>query len=170
MRMRVVPVVLGVAALAAATSPASAERLVASLSTHRVMITSNFTGEELVLFGGIEQDSASGPRRGGYDIVVTVTGPRQSTVTFRKQRMLAIWVNADSRVFEDAPSYLAVLSNRPRLQAPRRCAAFSSALTTFPCRNARASTSQNPAATSRSGSHSSRSRPTTASTAKWRTA
>ena len=58
MRMRVVPVVLGVAALAAATSPASAERLVASLSTHRVMITSNFTGEELVLFGGIEQDSA----------------------------------------------------------------------------------------------------------------
>ena len=27
--------------------------------------------------------------------------------------MLAIWVNADSRVFEDAPSYLAVLSNRP---------------------------------------------------------
>lgn len=113
MRMRVVPVVLGVAALAAATSPASAERLVASLSTHRVMITSNFTGEELVLFGGIEQDSASGPRRGGYDIVVTVTGPRQSTVTFRKQRMLAIWVNADSRVFEDAPSYLAVLSNRP---------------------------------------------------------
>ena len=113
MRMRVVPVVLGVAALAAATSPATAERLVASLSTHRVMITSNFTGEELVLFGGIEQDSASGPRRGGYDIVVTVTGPRQSTVTFRKQRMLAIWVNADSRVFEDAPSYLAVLSNRP---------------------------------------------------------
>ena len=113
MRMRVLPVVLGVAALAAATSPAAAERLVASLSTHRVMITSNFTVEELVLFGGIEQDSASGPRRGGYDIVVTVTGPRQSTVTFRKQRMLAIWVNADSRVFEDAPSYLAVLSNRP---------------------------------------------------------
>jgi uncharacterized protein (TIGR02186 family) len=111
--MRVLPVVLGVAALAAATSPATAERLVASLSTHRVMITSNFTGEELVLFGGIEQDSASGPGRGGYDIVVTVTGPRQSTVTFRKQRMLAIWVNADSRVFEDAPSYLAVLSNRP---------------------------------------------------------
>ena len=59
MRMRVLPVVLGVAALAEAISPAAAERLVASLSTHRVMITSNFTGDELVLFGGIEQDSAS---------------------------------------------------------------------------------------------------------------
>ena len=51
--------------------------------------------------------------RGGYDIVVTVTGPRQTMVTFRKERGLGIWVNADSRAFEKAPSYLAVLSNRP---------------------------------------------------------
>jgi uncharacterized protein (TIGR02186 family) len=77
------------------------------------MVTSNFVGEELVLFGGVEQDQASRPRRGGYDIVVTVTGPRQSMVTFRKARVLGIWVNADSREFENAPAYLAVLSNRP---------------------------------------------------------
>lgn len=100
-------------ALAASPVPAAGERLVASLSNHRVMVTSNFTGEELVLFGGIEQDAASRPRRGGYDIVVTVTGPRQTTVTFRKARMLGIWFNADSRVFENAPAYLAVLANRP---------------------------------------------------------
>ncbi len=104
--------VLGLAALVAASSPVTAARLVASLSTHRVMITSNFTGEEIVLFGGIEQDKPSVAPRSGYDIVVTVTGPRQSTVIFRKERMLAIWVNSDSRVFEDVPSYLAVLSNR----------------------------------------------------------
>jgi uncharacterized protein (TIGR02186 family) len=101
------------AALTASAAPAAAERLVASLSNHRVMVTSNFTGEELVLFGGIEQDAASRPRRGGYDIVVTVTGPRQTVVTFRKTRVLGIWVNADSRVIENAPAYLAVLSNRP---------------------------------------------------------
>ena len=100
-------------AIAASSVPAAGERLVASLSNHRVMVTSNFTGEELVLFGGIEQDTASRPRRGGYDIVVTVTGPRQTTVTFRKARILGIWVNADSRIFENAPAYLAVLSNRP---------------------------------------------------------
>jgi uncharacterized protein (TIGR02186 family) len=34
-------------------------------------------------------------------------------VTFRKARVLGIWVNADSREFENAPAYLAVLSNRP---------------------------------------------------------
>jgi uncharacterized protein (TIGR02186 family) len=77
------------------------------------MVTSNFTGDELVLFGGIERDAATVPRRGGYDIVVTVIGPRQNLVTFRKDRVLGIWVNVDSRVFENAPSYLAVLSNRP---------------------------------------------------------
>jgi len=101
------------AALTATTVPAAGERLVTSLSTHRVMVTSNFTGEDLVLFGGIEQDAASRPRRGGYDIVVTVTGPRQASVTFRKARVLGIWVNADARTFDDAPAYLAVLSNRP---------------------------------------------------------
>jgi len=101
------------ALLGASVVPAAGERLVVSLSNHRVMITSNFVGDELVLFGGIEQDQSSHPRRGGYDIVVTVAGPAQSMVTFRKSRMLGIWVNADSREFENAPAYLAVLSNRP---------------------------------------------------------
>ena len=100
-------------ALVASAAPAAAERLVASLSNHRVMITSNFVGEELVLFGGIEQDAASRPRRADYDIIVTVTGPRQTMMTFRKERILGLWVNADSRVLENAPAYLAVLSNRP---------------------------------------------------------
>lgn len=100
-------------ALIASAAPAAGERLVASLSNHRVMITSNFVGEELVLFGGIEQDAASRPRRAGYDIIVTVTGPRQTMMTFRKERILGLWVNADSRVLENTPAYLAVLSNRP---------------------------------------------------------
>jgi uncharacterized protein (TIGR02186 family) len=97
--------------LAAPAAPA-AERLVASLSNHRVVVTSSFTGEELVLFGTIERDAGT-QRTGAYDIVITVVGPRQNLVTFRKARVLGIWVNADSRVFENAPAYLAVLSNRP---------------------------------------------------------
>ena len=101
------------AALAASALPAAAERLVASISNHRVMVTSNFTGDELVLFGGVERDAATVPRRGGYDIVITVIGPRQNLVTFRKDRVLGIWMNVDSRIFENAPSYLNVLSNRP---------------------------------------------------------
>ena len=57
--------------------PAAAERLVASLTNHHVMITSNYTGVELVLFGSVERDATSLRRAGPYDIVATVTGPRE---------------------------------------------------------------------------------------------
>jgi uncharacterized protein (TIGR02186 family) len=93
--------------------PTRAERLVASLSMHRVLITSNFTGTELVLFGTVERDAASVPRRGNYDLVATVAGPRQDLVTRRKERVFGLWVNTGSRTFVQVPSYLATLSTRP---------------------------------------------------------
>lgn len=101
------------AALAVLPAPAQAERLVASLSMHRVLITSSFTGTELVLFGTVERDAAAAARVSGYDIIATVTGPRQTLVTRRKERVFGIWVNTDSRTFVDVPSYLAVLATRP---------------------------------------------------------
>jgi uncharacterized protein (TIGR02186 family) len=93
--------------------PAGAERLVSSLSSNVVQITSSFTGVELVLFGTVEADAANGPPRPSYDLVATVIGPRQNLVTRRKARVAGIWVNAESRTFLDVPSYAAVLANRP---------------------------------------------------------
>jgi len=90
-----------------------AERLVVSLTNHRVMITSNYTGGELVLFGSVERDAAGVARATPYDIVATITGPRESLRARRKQRVLGIWVNTQSRTFVDPPSYLAVLASRP---------------------------------------------------------
>jgi uncharacterized protein (TIGR02186 family) len=103
---------LAVAIAVALSAPAQAERLITTLSTSRVLIYSNFTGADVVLFGSVERDAQTVARRGGYDIVVTVTGPREDTLTFRKERVFGIWVNADSRTFVKAPSYLTVLSNR----------------------------------------------------------
>ena len=104
---------LAAAALIAGTAQeAFAERLITSLSQHRVGVTSSFTGSEVVLFGGIERETGVLPLRGNYDVAVTVTGPRQTTVVFRKDRVLGIWVNYDSRTFENAPSYFSVLTNR----------------------------------------------------------
>ena len=99
--------------LVAGAAPAHAERLVTSLSNYQILITSNFTGTDLVLFGSVERDAATVARRGGYDIVATVSGPRQGVVTRRKQRIFGIWVNIDSRAFIDVPAYVAVRSNRP---------------------------------------------------------
>jgi uncharacterized protein (TIGR02186 family) len=110
--MRWAAALLAVAACGLA-APAKAERLVAALSNHRVAITSNFVGEDLVLFGAIEPNAGSEQVGKYYDVVVTVVGPRQTFRTRRKARMLGIWVNVDSREFVRVPSYLAVLSNRP---------------------------------------------------------
>lgn len=110
---------LTVLVLVLAASPACAERLVASLSSQVVQITSSFTGVELTLFGTVEDAPGTAPA-GGYDVVVTVTGPRESALAFQKERMFGIWMNAASRTFVDVPSYLAVLSTRPfdRIAAP----------------------------------------------------
>ncbi len=93
-------------------SGAHAERLIVSVSNHRVTVTPNYSGEELVLFGSVEKDAAT-PSRGGYDLVVTVSGPRADMVTRRKERKFGIWVNNDYRQFLKVPTYLAIFSNRP---------------------------------------------------------
>lgn len=111
--MRRTGFMLVIVLLACGAPPAAAERLVVSLSNHRVAVTSSFIGEDLVLFGTIEPDAGKSALRSGYDLVVTVTGPRHTLRTRRKERVLGIWVNIDSREFVRVPSYLGVLSNRP---------------------------------------------------------
>ena len=105
---------LGLALSAASAIPAAhAERLIVSVSNHRVTVTSNYSGEELVLFGSVEKDASTPATRTNYDLVVTVSGPRADMVTRRKERRFGIWVNADYRQFLDVPTYLAVFANRP---------------------------------------------------------
>ena len=98
----------------AGTGPAAAERLVTSISRHQVLVNSSFTGTSIVLFGTVEPDTPTARRRAStYDLVVTVTGPKQTIVERRKERVLGIWTNMASRSFLNVPSYLAVLSNQP---------------------------------------------------------
>lgn len=106
-------VALTLTSLIIGTCEAAAEHLIASLTKQSVLITSNYTGVELVLFGTVERDAADRLRNGPYDIVATITGPRESIRTRRKQRVLGIWVNTQARTLIDPPAYLAVLANRP---------------------------------------------------------
>ncbi|MCP4619172.1 MAG: TIGR02186 family protein, partial [Bradyrhizobium sp.] len=82
------------------------------VSNHRVTVTPNYSGEELVLFGSVEKEANTPPNR-NYDLVVTVFGPRADMVTRRKERKFGIWINTDSRQFLQVPTYLAIFSNRP---------------------------------------------------------
>jgi uncharacterized protein (TIGR02186 family) len=92
---------------------ARAERLIVSVSNHRVTVTPNYSGEELVLFGSVEKDASTPASRSNYDLVVTVAGPRADMVTRRKERVFGIWINADYRQFLKVPTYLALFANRP---------------------------------------------------------
>jgi uncharacterized protein (TIGR02186 family) len=96
-----------------ASKPARAERLIVSVSNHRVTVTPNYSGEELVLFGSVEKDANTPAGHNSYDLVVTVIGPRADMVTRRKERKFGIWINTDYREFIQVPTYLALFSNRP---------------------------------------------------------
>lgn len=100
-------------ALAVWAGVASAESLVASLSTSRVAITSNYTGGSIVVFGAIERDGQTVSRQGGYEIVVTVRGARQSLLVREKEPYGPIWINQEQQRFADVPLFIAVLSSRP---------------------------------------------------------
>ena len=98
---------------AGSAQPAYAERLIVSVSNHRVTVTPAYSGEELVLFGSVEKDASTPANRTSYDLVVTVIGPRADMVTRRKERKFGIWINTDYREFIQVPTYLALFSNRP---------------------------------------------------------
>jgi uncharacterized protein (TIGR02186 family) len=110
--MRRALLALGLLAVCAVAAPARAERLIVSVSNHRVTVTPNYSGEELVLFGSVEKD-ASTPASRNYDLVVTVAGPHTDMVTRRKERRFGIWINTDYRQFLQVPTYLALFANRP---------------------------------------------------------
>ncbi len=104
---------LVLAAFLLPAGPAIAERLITSVSSSRVLITSSYTGAELVLFGAIERDGVSVSRGGGYEIVVTVRGPAGLSTVREKRRFGPFWVNADQAKYADMPGYFALLSSKP---------------------------------------------------------
>lgn len=96
-------------------SAAQAERLVVSLSNARIAVTSNYVGENLVLFGTVQPDTG-GHLQSDYALVVTASGPPETLRTRRKARVLGIFVNVDSREFVRVPSYLTIITDRPIAQ------------------------------------------------------
>jgi uncharacterized protein (TIGR02186 family) len=104
---------LALAGLLLMSGRASAETLITSLSTHRVLIGSNYTGAQIGLFGAFERDGRTIARADPHDVVVTVLGPRRNMLVREKERQGPLWLNSDRRRFGEAPAFLAVLTTRP---------------------------------------------------------
>jgi uncharacterized protein (TIGR02186 family) len=98
-----------------ATPPAPTTDLPAFVTEEAIAVTSDYRGSSVGVFG-VKPD-----RLGRGDIVVALRGPNQATVVRRKTRFLMLWVNSDPVRFEEAPSFLAVISARPlrEIASPR---------------------------------------------------
>ncbi|MGX5735693.1 TIGR02186 family protein [Bosea thiooxidans] len=111
--MRRVLALLALLPLALAAATARAETLIAAMSSHRIQITSNYTGSQLTVFGLVERDGRTVARGDPYDIVITVRGPRRMLLVRQKERVGPIWINRTQRRFPDNPVFLHVASSRP---------------------------------------------------------
>ncbi|KFC75340.1 hypothetical protein FG93_00359 [Bosea sp. LC85] len=98
---------------AIAATAARAETLIASVSSHQIQISSNYTGDQLTVFGLVERGGRTVARGDPYDIVVTVRGPQRMLIVREKERLGPIWINRTQRRFVDRPIFLMVSSNRP---------------------------------------------------------
>lgn len=111
-RLRLLIIALGLA-LAAGASAARADGLIVSLSSREVVIASNYQGGSITVFGAaLDKDGEVRPP-GPYDLVVTVRGPLETIDVREKTRTLGMWINREGRDFVRAPTFLAVLTNRP---------------------------------------------------------
>ncbi len=103
MRRHVILLACLIVAMAPAR-PHAGEPLLADLSEHRIQITTEFTGTEVLLFGTVEEAG---------DVVVVVRGPDETVPVWRKDRYGGIWINDTKVVFQRVPSFYAVGSSRP---------------------------------------------------------
>ena len=92
------------------TTPVLANQVVADLSSDEVAITTDFNGQNLLLFGAVSNTSAAA---GDNDIIVILKGPEQPLASRKKERISGIWINRQTINWKNAPSFYHILSSRP---------------------------------------------------------
>lgn len=84
-----------------------ASELPAAVAEEQIAVSSDYRGSQITVFG-VNPD-----RRGRGDVVVVVRGPTERATIMRKRRVFGLWINGDPVTFSEAPTFFAVLSNRP---------------------------------------------------------
>jgi uncharacterized protein (TIGR02186 family) len=97
------------------TPTASVETIQIGLSTDRVVVTSDFSGADLTIFGAIGNLDPLVSRQGRYDVVVVLEGPARPVVVRKKTRVLGMWINTESHTFVNVPaSYSVAMTRMPQ--------------------------------------------------------
>ena len=86
-------------------SAVQATTLVADLDMDEVAITTDFNGESLLLFGAVSAGATS-------DIIVIFKGPNVPLASRKKEQVSGIWMNRQAIIWQNAPSFYHIFSNR----------------------------------------------------------
>ena len=88
-------------------SSAFARPIISGISTNKINIDSNFTGQEILLFGA----------KGDVgDIIVIVRGPKKNYIINKKAEVFGIWHNQKRIEFDDVYSYYSFFSTSDELK------------------------------------------------------
>ncbi len=109
--------------LSATSARAETQGLVTDISSHQIAISSNFRGTSLLLFGAIDWSRVPIPatekKRGvaswrdrPFDVIMVVTGPKQTYRIRKKSEVGGIWLNTGSAEIRDLPSFYALAATR----------------------------------------------------------
>jgi uncharacterized protein (TIGR02186 family) len=86
----------------------------AGISRDSFMISSNFTGTEIVVFGGVEAEGGGVlANREGLEIAVVVFGPEQDFTVRRKEQTGGIWINRSATKFQRMPGFYYAAATAP---------------------------------------------------------
>lgn len=96
--------------LAAEAQPDTSNLIEAGASQNYFHIEPNFDGTSVVLFGAIDRERI---KDRPFDLAITIRGPEQPLIVWKKARHFGIWINASSVTFEAVPSFYAVISTKP---------------------------------------------------------
>jgi len=110
------PILIVIIGLMFGSSEGMARQLVADLSSDEVSITTDFTGQNLLLFGALSNLNANSATDAPSDIIVILTGPTLPIASRRKERVSGIWINTQTVQWKNAPSFYHILSSRPLTQ------------------------------------------------------
>lgn len=107
------------ALLVALAAPATGQAqphigVTAGVSRDSYLIASNFTGTEIVVFGGVEASEGGVlPSREGLNIAVVVFGPDQNIVVRRKEPVGGLWINRATESFARMPGFYFAAATAP---------------------------------------------------------
>lgn len=95
---------LAVCGLVVAARPAAAKSVVADIDRHLIAITTDFSGQDVLIFGAVDQPG---------DVIMAMWGPQGNVQVHHKERVAGIWVNREAVDFGNVPAFYGIASSRP---------------------------------------------------------